>query len=348
MSPVIPEKSSILVRLPNWIGDVIMSTAGLSALQQARPDLKITVLVKPWVFDVIRNHPAISDVITYGPKRGFRRLNDFRRIVSTIRERDFAAYLMFQKNFESALIGFASHIPIRIGTPTDYRGFLLTHTFVLPDPIRTGHQVRHYIALADFATGRTSSFDQNPSVFLTEEDESQARSFLQILPPGGPIIPISAGAAYGSAKCWNPEKFSEFIRRSVQSWRARVIILGDSSDAVIGRTIITNSGVEAFCVAGQYPIMVQAAIIRQAGLCIANDSGLMHLSAALKGVTSIAIFGPTKPAETSPYGQQHIILHKPVSCWPCQYRTCPLDHACMENISVEDLMTAVETVLRKK
>ena len=103
-----------------------------------------------------------------------------------------------------------------------------------------------------------------------------------------------------------------------------------------------------YSVAGEKPLLTQAAIIESAGLCISNDSGLMHLSAALPEVKVIAIFGPTKPDETSPFGKGHVVLHHTVDCWPCRYRRCPLDHSCMKAISPEEVMDAVERVIGKR
>ncbi len=348
MKPQIPDHGKLLIRIPNWIGDAVMCTAGLAALHENRPDLQITALLKPWVSDVLKHHPAISNIIRYHPRRFPARFVDFARIVSDIRTQSFSGCLLFQKNFESALIGYAAGIPIRIGQPTDRRRMLLTHPIDLPDADFRGHQVLMYRAIAEYMTGVPSSDECVPQVFLSDFDRHQAKEYQALLLPGGPLIPVSAGAAYGSAKCWPPEKFAEFVDRVVSRWNARVVFLGSSADASVFERIMTLCKYPAQCMAGKYSLLTQAALIELAGICVANDSGLMHVSAALQGVRTVAIFGPTKPVETGPFGGQHIILHKQVSCWPCRYRHCPLDHACMQAISVDDVMNAVETVIGKR
>jgi len=347
MNGLIPENGSVLVKVPNWIGDAVLCTVGLSAIKHALPEVNIVALAKPWVKDVIVRHKALSEVIVYSPRRFPFRLIDFAAITSEVRRRSFSTYILFHKNFESALIGFVAGIPVRLGRPTDARERLLTHPLRLPDGLLRGHQVNHYIALAEFATGHVS-VNCRPEVFLSENDRKTADEYYESLPPGGPIIPVSAGAAYGSAKCWPPERFAQFISCAVDKWNARIIFLGGPADKNVCEKIVGLSNRQSFCMAGTYPILVQAAVIERAGMCLANDSGLMHVAAALNGVTTVALFGPTVPEQTAPFGENHIVLHQKVPCWPCKHRICPLKHDCMMQISVDQVLNAVETALGKR
>lgn len=347
MNAAIPENSRVLVRMPNWIGDAVMATAGLEMLHINRPDLELVVLLKPWVLDVIKNHPAVADVIVYDPGRFPGRIRNFHRMTGHIRSAGFSACIMFQNNFESALLGFAAQIPVRIGRPGDWRRFLLTHPVHLPPERLNSHQVEHYLAVAEYVV-KVSPSGYHPRVFLTERDRDEAEKFMETLPEGGPILPVAAGAAYGSAKCWPPAYMERFLEIAVQRWNARVVFLGGEREKSVSDGILSRTSAGGFSMVAGYPIMVQAALVEKAGICIANDSGLMHVAAALDSVVTIAIFGPTKPAITRPYGDRHIVLHYKVSCWPCKHRECPTDHRCMTNISVENVLNAVETVFSKR
>ncbi|MBN1879783.1 lipopolysaccharide heptosyltransferase II [bacterium] len=348
MGSLIAGNERLLIRMPNWIGDVVMSTAGLVALKRLYPDISITVLVKPWVVDVLKHHTSVENIMIYSPRRSLGRFLDVMRIASEVRKRRFSAYMLFQNNFESALIGWLSGIPIRFGRPTDRRRVLLTHPVELPEQVTKSHQVNDYLSLVESFTGSPAPVDCHPHVFLTEADRNEAENILRKIPGDNPLITISAGAAYGSAKCWPVAKFAAFVEQAVSRWNARIVFLGSQEDSIVSQRILDLCRVRAYSIAGQYPLLTQAAVIERAGLCVSNDSGLMHLAAALDGVSTVAIFGPTKPLETAPFGTGHVILHHPVACWPCRYRECPLGHMCMEEISVVEVIDAVETVLGKR
>jgi heptosyltransferase II len=347
MNAPIPENSKVLVRMPNWIGDAVMATAGLDMLHVNRPDLKLVVLLKPWVLDVIKSHPAVSDVIVYNPGRFPSRIRDFHRMAGRIRSAGFSACIMFQNNFESALMGFVARIPLRIGRPGDWRRYLLTHPVQVPTGVLKRHQVEHYLAIAHDVVN-ASPAGYRPRICLTGQDREEADRFVENLPGGGPILPVAAGAAYGSAKCWPSASMERFLDAAVRRWNARVVFLGGEQEKTMSDGILSRATAGGFSMVAEYPIMVQAALVEKAGLCIANDSGLMHVAAALDSVVTIAIFGPTNPAMTRPYGDRHIVLHHKVSCWPCKHRVCPTDHRCMTTISVEDVLNAVETALSKR
>ncbi len=340
---MIPEGSTLLLRVPNWIGDVVMCSAGIRALRENRPDLKIIGVMKPWVMDVLRNNPHLDEQWIYSPGRGIRRIGSFFQMVTRIRKYRPISCVLFQTSFESALIPFLAGIPQRIGMATDHRKRLLTH--IVPPIDICEHQVRRYLSIAEAVTGK-AFLDYRPEVFLSSQDRSAASRFLGALPSGGPIIPIAPGAAYGSAKCWPPSKFAEFTQRVVDEWNARVIFLGSTGELETIHRIEAEHRCPIFIAAGQESLLTQAAIIESAHICIANDSGLMHLAAAL-GVRVIALFGPTNPSATGPYGDGHIVLHHPVPCAPCRHRICPVDHSCMNGISTMDLFMATKKIMRE-
>ncbi len=344
---MIPENATVLVRVPNWIGDAVMSTAAVEAIKSYRPDLKLVALAKPWVLEVIRNNPSFSDVLSYSPRHFPGRIRDFYSIVKSIRKNAFDACILMHNNFESAAMGYSAGIPVRIGWNHRRTNWFLSHNVDMAQDLQVSHQVYHYLAIANFVTGHeVNGF--KPVLYLTEEDRKTAENWIQKLPGGGPVIPIAAGAAYGSAKCWPPEKFSQFVDSAINLWNARIVFLGGEKDKHIHSIIQSGLQEKIFSMVGEYSLSVQAAIIEKAGICIANDSGLIHVSAALNNVRIVAIFGPTVPAATKPFGTDHIVLHQKTDCWPCKHRKCPNGHVCMAAISADDVLAAVDTILNNR
>ncbi|MCD4653385.1 lipopolysaccharide heptosyltransferase II [bacterium] len=334
----------ILVRVPNWIGDVVMSTAGLAVLKQACPMARISVVAKPWVSDVLKYHPAIDEIVIHNPGKFPERVIDFFLSVKKLKGMACDTGVLFHKNFESALMFFAAGIPERIGRPSDGRGFLLTSKVKLSNELLLGHQVGHYLAIAEQTTGMSMD-DAKPEVHISDLERIEARNYLSEIGVSGRIIPISAGAAYGTAKCWPSDRIVQFLKEASLRFKAVVVFLGGEAERKTTEKIIVEAEVKAYSMAGKFSLLTQAALVERAGMCISNDSGLMHVSAAVSKVRVIALFGPTIPRETGPYGEGHIVIHKPPECWPCKHRTCPSDHSCMRDISVEDVLNAVESVL---
>lgn len=338
------QPEAVIVRVPNWIGDVVMATAGLSALRKAFPTAAITALAKPWVADVLRYHPDINELIIHDPRNFPGRILDFMNTVGILRKKRFDTGVLFHKNFESALLFRFAGIPVRLGRPTDQRGFLLTHPVAFDTKTLAGHQVYHYIRLAEHLSGQPIS-NTVPGVFFSDTETQTVREFLSRSEIRTPIIPLAAGAAYGVAKCWPSEKVIAFSRLVKERLDGVVVLLGGDGEVETNQRIISAADGNVVSVAGEISLLAQAALIQATGLCIANDSGLMHVAAALEGVRVIALFGPTKPMETAPFGKNHIVIHNPVDCWPCKHRVCPTDHRCMEPISPEIVLNAVESVL---
>ncbi|MBN1297183.1 lipopolysaccharide heptosyltransferase II [bacterium] len=342
---MIPDTGTVLVRVPNWIGDTVMATGGLAMLRRVRPAVTLAVLAKPWVTSVIAHHPAVDQILHHNPRHFPRRIVDFCDTCCRIRRLAPNAGLLLHKNFESALLFFMSGVPIRIGRPTDSRGPLLTQRITLDSDILTGHQVHHYHTIVAKAAACAPGNDP-PRVYVSDSDRSAAQQVIDRLPGSGPIIPLAPGAAHGAAKCWPPVRVAGWIDRAVRRWDARVVLLGGVRESALSERISSMTQQPVFTLAGGYPLLTQAAVIAQAGICIANDSGLMHLAAALPGVRVVALFGPTIPRETAPYGAGHIVIHHPPACWPCKHRSCPEDHDCMMGISAEQVIDAVETILQ--
>jgi len=180
---------------------------------------------------------------------------------------------------------------------------------------------------------------------LPEGEEEQKRLRLKYGWQRDYIV-FAPGAAYGSAKCWPPAYFGELAKK-IKKTGQDVLILGTQKDNSIARKILGYLGDNkkgVYNLTGLTSLAGAMSIVKKSILVVTNDSGLMHLTAALKH-SQIAIFGPTNPKRTAPYGETTKIIYHQVPCAPCKYRQCPKDHICMRQITVEEVFNIIEEAL---
>ncbi len=159
-------------------------------------------------------------------------------------------------------------------------------------------------------------------------------------------IGINPGSTYGPAKRWLPERFAGVGKRLVSEHKARILLFGQRQEKGLSDFIAGRIGENCLNLAGKTTLAQLAALLERCNLLLTNDTGPMHIAAAL-GVPVIAVFGPTDPRTTAPAGEKHIIVRKPVACSPCLKRRCPTDHQCMKEIGVEDVFNAALKLLGK-
>jgi heptosyltransferase-2 len=184
------------------------------------------------------------------------------------------------------------------------------------------------------------------SLFLSKDEIYQAKETLgkNHITPDDLLIGINPGATYGSSKRWYPERFSQVAAALVKKYHAKIIIFGGPGERDIAEEIVRASGPSLFNMSGQTTIRGLMALLSQCRLLLTNDSGPMHIAAAL-GVPVVAIFGSTDPALTTPIGTGHVIIRKNVPCSPCFRRECPTNLECMDLIQVKDVLEGVEKII---
>ena len=343
---MIPENGRVIIRVPNWIGDVIMSLPAIHTLKAKRRDISITAIAKPWVGDLLKADPAIDDLIIYTHRRGIKRLKDTYLLTQKLKKKSPDIAILFQTAFESAFVPWLARIPVRIGRPTDGRRFLLTHSVKFNLKMLQNHQTNFYIQILKSVVDIESEMKiPTPKLFLGDTHIHSARQYIQEINPQGPLIAIAPGAAYGEVKRWPPERYADVAASVVSNWNATVIVCGSEGDQDLAN-IITNNGnrKNIYNLTGKIPLMTQAALIKMADVAIANDSGLMHVAYSV-GTSVIAIFGPTRPEATGPIGDHHVVLHKPPDCAPCKLKPCPIENDCMKRISTREVLSAISNIL---
>ena len=337
----------ILVRAPNWVGDVVLITPSLMALRKAFPYAPITVLTNLWVLPLLVNHPAVDRTMIIDKGRGLlSSVGELARVISRLRDERFDLAVLFQNAFEAAVLAAIGGVKYRIGYNTDGRGFLLTHTVVRNDRILKVHQAEYYLGLIEAMGWRAD--EREPSLFL---DDSDIESSSQMLSSYGiadnhVIVGFNPGATYGSAKRWPEERFAIIGDWAAERWNAKVLLFGSSRERGIGLRISQRMHHNPINLCGLTTLGQAKALIKRCNFFLTNDSGLMHIAAAFH-VPLVAIFGPTDHVATGPLSENAAIVRHEFDCSPCLKETCPLDHRCMLSIEPDEVWDAMEGLKRK-
>jgi heptosyltransferase-2 len=335
----------ILVRATNWIGDAIMAIPALRAVRARFPDARIAIVARPYVADIYGGQKICDELIPYDPQGVHAGLSGRERLVRELRAQKFDVALLLQNAFDAAWLSWRAGIPERIGYARDGRSLLLTKRISVPKRGEIPpHEQFYYLELLR----RGGWIDSLPSESFVrlEVTEDQRQRAEQSLAAAGARhnamrIAIGAGASYGSAKCWPPERFADFVNRFRLHTDADVILFGTASEQPVSHAIAAGIKGPSIRLVGKTAIADLPALLSQCQLFVGNDSGAMHVAAAV-GLPIVAIFGPTDPHGTAPMTPRCTIVQEKPYCSPCFLRRCPIDHRCMTNVAPE----AVEAAAR--
>ncbi len=330
---------NILVRGTNWVGDAVMSLPAVAAIRKAFPDARIMVLAKPWVRGVYAHCPDIDGIMTFKQQSGF--LSSRYHVIRQLRDQRFDMAILLQNAFDAALIAFLAGIPCRVGYNTDGRSWLLTHKVMMSEEIRKVHQVYYYLGMLESLGWKAK--EPAPRLVVPPLEKENAVKYLTAkgYRESDFLLGFNPGAFFGSAKRWFPAHYAAVADRAAKQYGAKCIIFGSTQDLPAAREMASRmQSAPPIMAAGETSLEELPGMLSMCSLLITNDSGLMHMAAALE-VPVVAIFGSTDPRTTSPYGKEHTIIYRQVPCSPCLLRECPTDHKCMKAITVDDVWQAV-------
>lgn len=329
-----PER--ILVRSTNWLGDVVMSLPALREVRRLHPGAHLAVLARDWVAGLYREQGLVDEIIRFPDGRSSLRLVG--------RLRGFDRAILFQNAFEAALLVSIAGIPDRVGYATQHRSFLLTRSAAPRTQGRPIHQIFYYLDLLHLTgvspTDYLQSPDFRPDIRLRPTDEGQ-RQAAELLDEMGVsseslLVGLNPGATFGPAKRWLSDRYAELADRLIQRMGATILILGSASERAIADAIQSEMRERAVILSGLTSLESLTALLSRCALFVTNDSGPMHLAAAL-GTPQIALFGSTDEIATGPFSENAEVIHKHVECSPCLRRTCPIDLRCFTRITVDEV-----------
>ena len=316
-----------------------MSLPALEALRERFPSAEIVLVVKPWVADLYRHHPAVNRLIVYDAAVEHRGPGGFAKLVEKIRAERFDMAVLFQNAFHAAWMAWRSRIPVRIGYGLEGRGVLLTDSVPVPPPALYGHQSNYYLQLL-FRAGLVERVAPVRRIHLEVEngEKAWAASQLKSLGLGGPrfLVGLTPGAAFGPAKRWLLDRYANLADRLIGALNADVLIFGSPAEKPLAEEIAHGMNHTPAIMTGETTLRQLMALLVQCRLVITNDSGPMHLAAAL-GLPLVAIFGSTDETATGPVSPLARIVKHAVACSPCGLRECPIDFRCMNGVTVDQV-----------
>jgi len=332
----------LLCLTPNWIGDAVLALPALQELARAGPPLH--VVGPSSVRRILEEVGGTSQWIEL-PAQRFERL----RRAWSLRSARYAAALLLTPSFSSALFARTAGAGLRCGEASDARSLLLTHP--LPRIDRQRHLSISYLDMAVHCLGILGSGMQEkvaegmpqPPIPRLQVREAELKA-LRELPEGVErAVVVAPGARFGPAKQYPAERFAAAARSLADTWHCPIVLVGTAEDA--RATASVHSLIpSAIDLTGRTSLGQLLAILKQARVTLSNDSGTMHLAAAVGGAV-VGVFGSTNPAWTAPLGKRARFLVHPVFCSPCYARQCREDFACMLNQTAETLATTARQLV---
>ena len=310
--PLLKPPKKIIVRMPNWLGDLVMATPVLTDLRHHWPDAKITAMCQGVLGTVIQEDPHIDEILNFKRPKGFIKNDTQENIIMPLKQGHYDLGILLTNSFSSAWWFWRGRVQNRIGFAVNLRSNLLNHPISFPVRKEQQHLVITYKMLLEplgLPVSQTA-----PRLFVTTQEQRTAKEQLtqKGMASSDLLIGINPGAAYGSAKCWLPDRFKLLSQRLLENPKIKIIYFGDKAGTPLVDEICSNlPGERIFNFAGKTSLRELMALIQCCHLFLTNDSGPMHLASAL-GIPLIALFGSTSDTTTGPYNGG-LVIHKHVA-----------------------------------
>ena len=336
----------LVVVAPNWLGDAVMALPAFADIRRHFPEAHVAVAARPSVAPMYAMVTGVDELITLPGGGGLRAWIGWREDVRALEGGSFDTAILFPNSYGAARIASKAGIPERWGYAADMRGGMLTRA--IQKPRAELHQRAYYQALT-----AALGIPEGPPFAAIHPNRDKARQILRDigLDLDEPFVVFAPGAAYGRAKQWLPERYAELAGLIINERGWSVLMVGagvdrsacDDIERRLPKTGTRTNRLIDFC--GKSDLPTLAGMLGEAHAVVSNDSGAMHLAAAV-GTRVIAVFGPTREKQTSPLSSgadapQPIVVTHDVFCRPCMLRECPIDHRCMRRITARDVFQSI-------
>ena len=330
----------ILIIGPSWVGDAVLTEPLITRLKRQATNQSITVFAPRYTHGVYQRMPAVDHLQeNLFPHQSFSFLAR-KNIGFALRKESFDEAYVLPNSWKSALIPWWANIPKRVGYLGEWRYGLLTKPFKNP-PKKSLLMVQHYLNLAPADSAPAITTPPLPRLIPNQSTLNNTRQNLGLTNRTAPIAIICPGAEYGPSKRWPVEYFSE-IAHWLHALNYQIWIMGSPKDAPIAAQIAANlpaDQVSQLC--GKTQLQEAIDLMSLAAIVLTNDSGLMHIAAALS-VPQIALFGSSSPKFTPPLSSLATIQQLALPCQPCFERDCPLGHHnCMRKLLPDQIKSAI-------
>jgi ADP-heptose:LPS heptosyltransferase len=337
------EVREILVIRTAYIGDVVMTVPILKPLKDFFKGARVSFLTSRGGGEVLRNNPWLDEIITYDPFWFYPSgKGEYFKFIKEFRKRRFD--LVIEARADIREIMFLVW-PLKAGVKLSYKvgggAYLLTHTVPYPG---LKHKVQYHLDIARHLGCEADGIHWG--VYLAEDERARAKEILAVHNVGGRFIAAHPGARL-RLKRWLTEKYAILYDRLIERYGLPLVVLGTKHERALVDKISGGMRNEPVVLAGETGLREMAGIIEEAALFLCNDSAPMHIAAAV-GTPTVALFGPSNSVETGPYGDLHKVVEKDFPCrYSCDESTCRIKrfHACMRDIEVQDVLSAVRDVM---
>lgn len=341
----------ILIIAPNWIGDAVMTQPLLASLRNQYPESNIDVLASTWVAPIYRACSEVNQVIEAKFEHKQLQWGLRKQLARELAVNKYQACFVLPNSLKSALIPWLANIPFRVGYRGELRFGLINVALDNPNKINRPPMVEHYLALSQLlneeqSTSIIGSLAPKLNVLTAAKQSVQTKLLSAKIEPAN-IYVMCPGAEYGPTKRWPTNHFSALAQRLIASNpNTQIILLGSKSDHVLAQEITSqakqDTHIHNWC--GDTTLDEAIALIGMCKAVVSNDSGLMHIAAALK-TPQVAIFGSSDPAHTPPLSDKAKVIWLNLPCSPCHKRECPLGHLkCLNEILPEQVFATLNTL----
>ncbi len=334
----------ILIWEQNWLGDVLFSTPFIRALRKKFKDAYIAVIVDPSCKEILEGNAKIDDLILYDEENRHRTIMGKIKLIAQLKKKNFDAAFLLHRSLSRAIITEIAGIPKRIGYFYKKRNFVLTDIVDPPDaPL---HKIEYFLGMARYLGCDIS--DKDLEFPISESDRSYINEILRqnSIKEKDPFVVINPGANW-EPKRWPEENFAELSDRLSKAYKVKIVISGAEKDIDKALRIQGKALNKLIILCGKTTLKQLGALFEKAKLVISGDSGPLHIALAVRSRPRvIALFGPTSPKLTGPYGSgNYRIIQKDLGCEvPCYDIACS-DNRCMKMISIGDVMEKVRAFI---
>jgi heptosyltransferase-2 len=321
---------------PSWVGDMVMAQSLFIALKQRFPELQIDVLAPAWSKPILAAMPEVHAAIEMPLQHGELALMQRFRLGNSLRDSVYDWAIVLPRSLKAALVPFWARIPLRAGYKGEMRYGLLNDIRPLDKSVLT-MTVQRFVALGLPAGAQLPPEISQPRMTVTDGQRESVRA--KFLASFAPVLALCPGAEYGGAKRWPAGYFAAVAKHWIIQG-GQVILLGSGKDTPVTAQIVAAVNSPACLdLAGKTGLQEVLALLALAAQVVSNDSGLMHVAAAV-GAPVIALYGSSDPTYTPPLSDHAQILSLGLECSPCFKRECPLGHLnCLQQIAPEHVIS---------
>jgi heptosyltransferase-2 len=335
---------NVLILQTSFLGDTVLTLPLISEVRRRFPVKKLSVLCLPASRELLQDHPAIDEIISYDKKSSDRGWRGLQRTAARVKENRFTVALAPHKSLRSALILYLAKIPHRVGF-RESRGWFLFHQRAERD--RECHDVERNLSVLRAFGIAPEECERSIDLPVNEGVQGAVDQKLQALgvDDSGPIIGMSPGSVWPT-KRWSAAGFARLIQMLRKQHGCQVLLFGGADDAAVVHDVQKRCDQGAINLVGEIGLRELPAAISRCRVFVTNDSGPMHIAVA-RGIPTVAVFCATTPdLGFYPYTSNAIIVQRPLSCRPCAShggRRCPLGtEDCIRQIRPETVLSAVE------